>query len=234
MRRTDARPVLLPHGCEEFLVAWEYLQGTLVYVPFARELLVQGRDGTRWALEHCPFCGARWPESLREEYFDRFDRYPADEDADGWWRDDPAHADVAAIPALMREVSHPRRVRPLTDAEVGLVNAVVAGLPDGTDIAPVLPRQIAVVRLDRIDAEVRQTVEPHRPGAGLTGWVVGEVRGDPRDPLAAVRVVDGVVTRFWCVGWDLSSAEEAPRGWSSGWDPEGFDPFAPDDDEDEP
>ena len=56
-----------------------------------------GRSSVR--ITHCPWCGTKLPESLREEWFDRLDRLglepgdpaiPESMRSDDWWRADQA------------------------------------------------------------------------------------------------------------------------------------------------
>jgi hypothetical protein len=66
------------------------------YDPRFREysLLLRGSGGLQ-LIRHCPWCGARLPDSLRDLFFDEMDRlgldYPDDEPpgaylTDAWWR----------------------------------------------------------------------------------------------------------------------------------------------------
>lgn len=220
----ESTHVLLPHGCQQLLASWGRLAGTLEYVPFARELCIRGTDGATWKLDYCPFCGCRWPESLRDEYFRRCDEYPEDPDDDGWWRSDPGISVVEAVPVVQREESHPRRVRAISEAEGRAVRAVLEGLSGGLGVEPLLPGRMAVARIDGVDAEVLQSVEPHRSAPGVTGWVVGEASPDAVNAtvVAAIRVVDGVVTRFWFAdgGRELARADSLPEKWVSAWEPD--------------
>ncbi len=70
------------------------------YSPVFREWFYPHNKHSQQCLRHCPFCGARLPESLRGAYFDRLDelgyeaeaywedRVPEELKSDAWWRDD--------------------------------------------------------------------------------------------------------------------------------------------------
>ena len=70
----------------------------LAYHPRYREYSIAYEDSESVQLiEFCPFCGAKLPDSLRDEYFDRLDALgiepfsddvPPDMRDDTWWRSD--------------------------------------------------------------------------------------------------------------------------------------------------
>ena len=71
----------------------------LCYEPRFREYFLLGRQNTRQTISHCPFCGGRLPESLRQCFFDEIERIgidyelgesieklPIELQSDAWWK----------------------------------------------------------------------------------------------------------------------------------------------------
>lgn len=85
------------HCCQKmdsFLVGEDRV---VVYVDHFREYGVPVNDGgcSHIVIEHCPWCGAKLPGSLRDEWFDILDhmgleaddaRIPEDMKSDAWWQ----------------------------------------------------------------------------------------------------------------------------------------------------
>jgi hypothetical protein len=67
----------------------------LVYLPRFREFGLAVDADVIQTIEHCPWCGVRLPDSLRDRYFERLEQLglgpesselPLDLRSDAWWR----------------------------------------------------------------------------------------------------------------------------------------------------
>lgn len=124
-------PLALPHACVSLEFALESPNTQFHYRPAFREYSIRDRAvEAEMFIDFCPFCGVRFPPSLRDLFMDRFfDEFPdadlADlpptgdlRDGDAWWRNDPElTCDVVEIPVMAER----RVVRPCSRAEADLV-----------------------------------------------------------------------------------------------------------------
>jgi hypothetical protein len=89
--------VTLPHACQAMEAILEAAESALAYDPALREYSIAYlSDSSVQLIEYCPFCGAKLPESLRDEWFERlaalgFDDpwiqdIPDEFRDDRWWR----------------------------------------------------------------------------------------------------------------------------------------------------
>ena len=87
----------LPHACEDMREVLEAGETALAYQPRYREYSIAYIGSVSVQLiEYCPFCGAKLPDSLRDEWFDRLealgfddpwvDDIPEEFMDDRWWR----------------------------------------------------------------------------------------------------------------------------------------------------
>lgn len=86
----------LPHGCDDLVRALHDDEMPLEYVAKFREYLIRRGGGPSYQrISHCPFCGAAFPGSLRDEYFDELDKLGLEPESpdlplhlrsDAWWR----------------------------------------------------------------------------------------------------------------------------------------------------
>jgi hypothetical protein len=86
-----------PHLCEGMGRALADLDIPVVYNDKLREhsILIQDGGSSVALIEFCPFCGAKLPDSLRNEWFDRLEQLglepdspelPAGMSSGAWWR----------------------------------------------------------------------------------------------------------------------------------------------------
>jgi hypothetical protein len=68
----EAMGKALDHACEQHADPWECPDTALVYHEPFNEYGIPIRDGgmSYLRIDHCPWCGARLPESQREHWFD--------------------------------------------------------------------------------------------------------------------------------------------------------------------
>jgi hypothetical protein len=82
--------------CRPMTVALDDPRVPVAYLPNLREyaLLVDGGPELQ-VIEHCPWCGAALPPSLRDEFFERLEAMGLDPEdsavplqfrSDAWWR----------------------------------------------------------------------------------------------------------------------------------------------------
>ena len=86
----------LPHACEMMRTVLETHESALSYRPSVREYTIAyTSDGSLQAIDYCPFCGVRLPESLYDEWIARLeelgvepfsDDVPPEMQDDRWWR----------------------------------------------------------------------------------------------------------------------------------------------------
>ena len=87
----------LPHACDDMREVLESEESALAYNPRFRDYSIAYIDSDSvQIIDYCPFCGAKLPDSLRDEWFDRLealgfddpwvDDIPEEFRDDRWWR----------------------------------------------------------------------------------------------------------------------------------------------------
>jgi hypothetical protein len=86
---------LTRHCCDEMASALSRPDTPIDYWPNCREYVLVASDDVGDVIPHCPWCGSKLPESLRDERFDRLealgvnwieDDVPHEYQSDRWWR----------------------------------------------------------------------------------------------------------------------------------------------------
>lgn len=183
MRYPYRSTIRVPHPCAQLTAEVVDPAAPLWYLPWAREVVVERLDVGFTALDFCPFCGARLPESLRALWWDTHDAADEspgwDPDGDAWWREDPQHAVplVDAVPDAA--VLTPR---PATRAEAALARDLVRALGDPHVTCGIHEGVPVVADVHDASVEIADAAEPDaltvlETGDGDVQVVLGVHRG---------------------------------------------------------
>ena len=83
-----------PHACETMAAALNDKRSQIFYSAKIREYGIRLRGAGHWRVNFCPFCGARLPDSLRWEWYQRLQDLGLEADSPGipkpfktsqWW-----------------------------------------------------------------------------------------------------------------------------------------------------